>query len=97
MRHDIKRYGFSCVRVLPDLVGKPWNEVTSACTRSLRPSRVRVVIGDSPVTSDAVLWRVTVYLDSLMMVRRIEQEVEVDLPDGVENGFDLRRRMEELV
>lgn len=91
-----QRYGFSCVRVLPELVGKPWNDITKAYMRSLRPSRVRVVRDGDPVTSDAVSWRVTVYLTTSGSIHHVEQEVEVDLPDGVDHGHMLRCKMEDL-
>lgn len=78
-----QRYGFSCVRVLPELVGKPWNDITKAYMRSLRPSHVRVVRDGDPVTSDAS-----------GSIHHVEQEVEVDLPDGVDHM--LRCKMEDL-
>lgn len=86
-------YGFTNVRVLPDLEGKPWNEITQAYMRSLRPSVVRVVPDDGTVTSDARLWRVTVYLTASGKIRLIDQEVEVDLPVGVDHGYALDRRL----
>lgn len=89
-------YGFNVVRVLPDLEGKPWNEVTQAYMRSLRPSSVRVVPDGAPMTSDAKLWRVTVHLTASGSVHRVEQEVEVDLPDGVAHGYDLTCRLGKL-
>lgn len=89
-------YGFTVVRVLPDLEGKPWNDVTTAYLRSLRPSVVRVVPGGGEVTSDAKLWRVTVFLTPSGLIETIEQEVEVDLPEGVEHGHALRCRLERL-
>lgn len=84
--------GWTCVRVLPDLEGEPWSPITAAFLRSLRPSSVRV-IRDGFVTSDARCWRVTVYLTPADVIERIEQEVEVDLPDGVAHGYDLRCRL----
>jgi len=89
-------YGFSCVRVLPELEGKPWNEITKAYMRSLRPSVVRVVQNGAPVTSDAKLWRATVYLTRSGSIDLIEQEVEVDLPAGVDHGHALRCRLGDL-
>lgn len=51
----IGSYGFAVIRVLPDLVQKPWNEITRAYLRALRPSSVRVIRDGNPVTSDAKL------------------------------------------
>lgn len=88
------RYGFLCVRALPELEGKPWNDVTRAYMRSLRPSVVRVVPDGGVITSDAKLWRVSVYLTAAGTIRLVEQEVEVDLPFGVEHGHALRCKLE---
>lgn len=82
--------------MLPELVGKPWNAITEAYMRALRPSRVRVVRDGEPVTSDAVTWRVTIHLTVSGSIRRVEQEVEVGLPDGVDHGHALRCKMEDL-
>lgn len=86
--------GFTRVQVLSNLVGKPWDGVAMAYLRSLRPNRVRVMREGGAVTSDFVLWRVTVWIDAAELVLSIEQEVEVDLPDGVESAHDLERRLE---
>ena len=90
------RYGFTCIRVLQELDGKPWNEITKAYMRSLRPSRVRVVKEGEAMTTDARLWRVTVHLTSSERIRCIDQEVEVDLPDGVDHGYALACKLEAL-
>ena len=47
-------------------------------------------------TSDAKLWRVTVYLTASGKIRLIDQEVEVDLPAGVDHGHALRCRLGDL-
>lgn len=86
------RHGYTVVRVLPELEGRPWTPVAAAHLRALRPSEVRVTCGGA-LTLDSRLWRVTVYLSEESFVRGIEQEVEVDLPEGVQHGHDLRERL----
>ena len=81
--------GFSCLPVLPALVGKKWDCIALAFVHSLRPSAIRVIVYDGCGTLDAWDWRVTVYLNVDMTIRRIEQEVEVGLPDGITNGHSL--------
>ncbi len=90
------RYGFYVVRVLPELEGKPWNDVTKAYMRALRPSSVRVIPDGEAMTSDANLWRVTVNLTRSGLIRRIDQEVEVDLPEGVDHGHALHCKLDKL-
>ena len=92
----MSRYGYTSIRVLPDLENRPWDDVAKAYLRALRPSAIREVIEDGEIKSDAKLWHVTVYLTSSNFVRLIEQEVEVELPDGVENGHALRCRLGSL-
>lgn len=88
------RYSWTTIRVLPDLEGFRWGALTQAYLRALRPSVIRVVESGDSFTSDAITWRVTVYLDSAGCVSRIEHEVEVDLPDGVAHGYALEQRLE---
>jgi hypothetical protein len=85
------RRGYLSVPVLPNLTGHPWDEITLAYVQGLRPSMVRVVRGEE--TTDAWLWRVTVYLDDRQLIRSIEQEVEVGLPPGVEHGAALASKL----
>lgn len=87
-------YGFTSIRVLRDLERKPWNEITQAFVTALRPESVRVIKHNGTVTSDGRLWRVTVFLTAFESIEKIEQEVEVALPDGVAHGYDLERRLE---
>jgi hypothetical protein len=82
-------YGFSVIEVLPEIIGKPWCDITQAYLRALRPSDVRVVVDGEEIKSDAKLWRVTVFLSAIRnprTVTRVEQEVEVNLPPGVDHG-----------
>jgi len=61
----------------------------------LRPSVVRIV-RDGVIKTDAIPWRVTVSLTKDDRVESIEQEVEVDLPEGVRNGYELDRAADAL-
>ena len=92
-----ERYGWTVVDCLPELTGKPWDGLAQAFLRAVRPSEVRVIrvdaLGHYVVKTDAKVWRVTVYVDAAERVTRIAQEVEVDLPDGVQHGFDLGERL----
>ena len=86
---ESKSYGYALVPVLHFLVGRPWDEHAQAFLRTLRPSSVRVHPMDECKT-DARPWRVTVVLDKEGLVRRVEQEVEVDLAMDWVNGHDAR-------
>lgn len=90
------RYGYTNIQVLPELTGKPWCAITQSYMHGLRPSNVRVVQQHGEIKSNAILWRVTVYLTDNERIERIEQEVEVELPDSVENGYRLHCLMEDL-
>lgn len=79
--------GWTCIKVLPFLTGKKWDEVALAYVHSLRPSSLRIVVGAE--ACDAETWRVTVHLNDDKTIRDIEQEVEVWLPDGVAHGHAL--------
>lgn len=77
--------GYMAINVLPDLWGRPWDDVALGYVHALRPSQLRVVRGGTQ--ADAWTWRVTVWLeDDDKTVKRIQQEVEVGLPDGVCHG-----------
>lgn len=82
--------GWTVVRVLEELRGKPWDAISRSFMRALRPSKVRVVPFGGDATCDAVTWRVTVWLEKDGTVDYVEQEVEVDLPDGIANGYELQ-------
>lgn len=79
--------GHTVIPVLQDLWGTPWNQAAANFLQCLRPSLVRAVGHRQAVTLDACTWRVTVYLDELQNIERIEQEVEVEL-EGFRNGHD---------
>lgn len=86
-----KRYGYTSIKVLEFLNGRPWDDIALAYVHALRPYAVRVVKGGE--TCDAVQNRVTVYVDADNIITGMRQEVEVWLPDGVENGHDLGKRI----
>ena len=86
------RIGYTVIEVLHFLRGHSWDEIARAYLHALRPSEVRVIAHDAPTKTDAVVWRVTTYLDVDGAIDRIVQEVEVELPDGVAHGFDLDER-----
>lgn len=92
MNNPMKRFGQTVVCCLPDLEGKPWNKITQAFLRALRPSTVRVLRDGEGEKTDAVPWRVTVRVNE-GRIKQIEQEVEVDLPDGVKHGYDLQCKL----
>lgn len=80
-----RAHGWMTLDVLPELVGRPWNNAAANFLVCLRPSAVRVTYGS--VTLDSYNWRVTVYLNQNGTIRRITQEVEVGLT-GFRNGHD---------
>ena len=83
--------GYMCIPVLQDLWGRKLDEVVMAYVHSLRPSMVR--IADKGIKLDSRLWRVTIWIRRVKrtpFVHRIEQEVEVLLPEGVAHGDALR-------
>lgn len=86
-KEDSKKTGFATIEVLEKLKGTPYNNAAHNFLKSLRPSSIRVVEYGNPVTSDAKIWRVTVYLDINKNIGLIEQEVEVGLT-GFRNGRD---------
>jgi len=85
------RVGWTCIEVLPQLWGRPWNNAAANFLRCLQPSCVRVAQGE--ITLDSRVWRVTVYVNANNTIRRIEQEVEVGLV-GFRNGQDASNYLE---
>lgn len=81
------RIGYTSVEVLPHLKGHKWDEIALAYVHSLRPSYIRVIKAEE--TTDAHLWRVTVYIDEDHIIEKITQEVAVALPGGIHNGYEL--------
>jgi hypothetical protein len=85
---ESEHIGFQCIPVLEFLKGKKWDEVALAYVHALRPSTIRVPKNE--IKANAKPWRVTVILNEYDFIERIEQEVEVWLPDGVEHGQALQ-------
>lgn len=80
--------GYTVIEVLPQLNGKPWDEVALGYVHALRPSQLRVVQDSAQLDSEN--WRVTVWLESDgLTIHCIEQEVEVGLPQGCPHGAGL--------
>ena len=88
--------GYTCLQVLTLLYGLPWDEYAMNWVDTLRPSRVRVST-NGWVNSDAMHWRVTVYVDEHQLIQRIVQEVVVGLRGGLENGHEARLRLADAV
>jgi hypothetical protein len=80
--------GYTVLKVLPELNGKPWDEVALGYVHALRPSRLRVVQGMAQ--ADAQRWRVTAWLKKDgVTIDHIDQEVAVGLPESVPHGAGL--------
>jgi hypothetical protein len=79
--------GFTTIPILEFLNGMPWDQRALNFIHATNPSTIRVSHGE--VTCDFRLRRVTVFLwDDGLLIKRIEQEVEVGL-DGYRNTPDL--------
>lgn len=87
-------FGWLTIQVLPELWGRRFDAAALGMIMGLRPRSVRVTRGS--VTDDARRWRVTIWIEPLAaehgveLIERIEQEVEVSLPRGIQNGHELR-------
>jgi hypothetical protein len=91
---QVRLRGFTVVSVLREVWGRELNEISMGFIHSLRPSAVRFAFDG--VLLDATPWRVTIFLvkkDGREFIQNIVQEVEVGLPDGVENSIDLRSKL----
>ena len=83
------RTGYTSVKVLTELTGRPWDQYALNMIQSCRPSALRVTTGD--VTSDSFHWRVTVFLsEDKRTIKEIVQEVEVGLT-GAKHGHGLNK------
>ncbi len=89
---DLRKQGChssTSLTVLPELTGKPWDEVALAYVMALRPSVIRVCeIGHL----DSWPRRVTVWMKD-DKISRIQQEVDVCLPDGIVHGTSLKHAL----
>jgi hypothetical protein len=63
------------VSILPDLIGKYWDDAALNLCHSARPSMIRVTCGEE--TTDSVLWRVTVRTNAKGVIEQVTQEAEV--------------------
>jgi len=80
--------GYTVIECLQCLKGKPWNDYALGLVHGLRPSTLRVI--QDSIQLSAIDWRVTVWLKpDGKTIKRIEQEVEVGLPDGCHHGHHL--------
>lgn len=83
------RLGFTSIKVLEFLDGKPWDDVALGYVHALRPSHIRVTEG--MVQCDAQQWRVTVFVkEGTNIIESISQEITVGLPEKVVHGGALR-------
>lgn len=81
------RTSWTSITVLECLVGLPMDDLARSYISALRPSEVRVSTG--LLKSDAREWRVTVMTNEDGIITEITQEVAVELPEGVQNGYEL--------
>lgn len=89
-------YGYAVMELLPDLKGKPWNNLALSAVSTLRPSTLRVIGSEGHCHCDCDPWRVTVFLErDNRTIRSIEQEVSVDL-HGCKNGDDFMTKLKGL-
>ena len=79
--------------VLQFLIGRPWDDDALNVVHSLRPSRIRVVVGGEEKT-DSYPWRVHVYLDDQHRIVDVVQQVEVGCV-GRKNGNDVMYYVED--
>lgn len=84
--------GYTSIDVLLFLIGKQWDDVALAYVHALRPSSIRVTTGME--TLDSSTWRVTVVVDDNDLIKSIQQEVEVGLPENVAHGAALKMALE---
>lgn len=78
-----------CVRVLPELIGVPWNEISMCYVLSLNPFAIRV--SSDSVTADSVSNRITVMVNNLekKIITDIYMEVSIPCPENY-CGYDLQ-------
>lgn len=86
-------YSFTDVTVLPELIGKPWNEITMCYVLSLEPTAIRV--SDGRVTLDGCVGRITVFINQNKKIRKITKEVRIPCPDNM-NAYDIRCALDDL-
>lgn len=75
------------IPVLEFLKGRKWDEIALAYCHAMNPTSIRVTSG--LIKLDSRIGRITVYVDDENKIEGIEQEVEIGLPEGVEDGYEL--------
>ena len=65
-------YGNRSMNVLPQLIGRKWDNCALAWVHTLRPSKIRVSTGE--LYCDAHMWRVTIIVDENDIIQSIMQE-----------------------
>lgn len=90
---DFPARGYTSIPVLEFLKGREWDDIALAFVHGLRPECIRVTRGEQ--TCDSRTWRVTVIINEDNIIEEITQEVSVGLPDGIDNGYELRRSISE--
>jgi len=86
--------GFITIQPLPQLHGKPWNELALGLVHALRPTQLRVIGANEGCQLDGQQWRVTVHLkEDDITIDTIDQEVTIGLPKGVAHGEAFRAAM----
>src|SRR5690349_10525858 len=63
------------VKILPELIGKQWDDEALKLCHSARPSMIRVTAGEE--TTDSILWRITVRTNKKGVIESVTQEAEV--------------------
>jgi len=87
------RFGSTSIPVLEFLKGLEWDSTALGFVHALRPNMIRVITPGTALTVDSQRWRVTVVVDEKNIIQEIKQEVQVWLPDDVEDGYGLRIKM----
>jgi hypothetical protein len=86
-------YSFTSVGVLPELIGKPWNEITMCYILALEPNAIRVSTG--AITLDCHIGRITVMVNDENKIQKIYKEVEIPVPDDM-FACDLTNALDKL-
>ena len=67
------------IKVLPELIGRPWDQSALNLIHGLRPSAIRVTEGVRKLNSEK--WRVTVIVTPENVIKGITQEVDIAIVD----------------
>ncbi len=87
-----QRRGWLSVTVLPELTGAHLDEVALGFIHGLNPKGVRLCRHGQ--NDDAHTGRASVHVDDDNRILRVELEVEVALPEGVQHGHALKMALE---